>query len=107
MWFMGKLRNLDQAYISFEKLAEYCLNELHPHRKDRAIVFKTVLGIGINEASLLKKAIMQGLSENDCVAKGKDNYGERFSVEMKISIFQYETVISTGWIVRVGEDYPD
>ncbi len=103
---MGILINHDKAYISLEKLSEYCLNEFHPHGKDKAIVFKTVLGIGIKEASKLKEAILKGLSENDCIAKEQDEYGKRFSVLMKVSIFQKETIINTGWIYRTGEDYP-
>jgi hypothetical protein len=103
---MGKLINHANAYISLEKLTAYCLNEFHPHGKEKAIVFKTVLGIGINEASILKEAILKGLSENDSIAKGQDEYGKRFSVLMKVSIFQKEAIINTGWIFRSGEDYP-
>ena len=103
---MGRLVNHDNAYISLTKLTEYCLNEFHPHGKDKAIAFKTILGIGTMEASILKDAILKGLSENDCIPKEQDEYGKRFSVIMKVSIFQKETIINTGWIYRAGEDYP-
>jgi hypothetical protein len=103
---VGKLKNHDRAFISLEKLTEYCLNEFHPYGKEKAIPFKSILGIGAGEASLLKDAILKGVSENDCAIKEQDEYGERFSVTMKISIFQKEAVVTTGWIIRTGEDYP-
>ncbi len=103
---MGKLKNHDKAYISLEKLTEYCLNEFHPYGKEKALIFKSVLGIGASEADLLKDAIQVGLSENDCTIKEKDEFGERFSVIMKISIFQKVAVINTGWIIRTSEGYP-
>ena len=53
------------------------------------------------DAVLLKDAIIKGLSENDCEIKEQDEYGQRFSVNM-----QKEAVVSTGWIIRTGEDFP-
>ncbi len=103
---MGKLKNHENAYISLEKLTGYCLNEHHPYGKEKAVTFKSVLGIGVNEATLLKEAILKGLAENDCLVREKDEYGERFTVHMKIRIFQKETIVTTGWIIRTGEDYP-
>ena len=64
------------------------------------------MGIGASEAAILKKAILKEILENDCVVKEHDEFGERFSVTMKINIFQKEAVVTTGWIIRSGEDYP-
>lgn len=103
---MGKLRNHENAYVSLEKLTEYCLNEHHPYGKEKAVTFKSALGIGVNEAALLKEAIIKGLPENDCLIREKDEYGERFTVLLKIRIFQKEATVITGWIIRNEEDYP-
>ena len=103
---MSKLRNYEKAYISLEKLAEYCLNEFHPYGKEKAAIFNSVLGIGASESGLLKDAIIKGLSENDCVLREQDEYGERFSVDMKISILHKEAIVTTGWIIRTDEDFP-
>ncbi|MCA6380662.1 MAG: hypothetical protein IM574_03315 [Cytophagales bacterium] len=51
---MSRLKNYEKAYVSVEKLRGYCLNEYHPYGKEKAATFKSVLGIGINEAALLK-----------------------------------------------------
>jgi hypothetical protein len=60
---VGKLKNHDKAFISLEKLKEYWLNEFHPYGKEKATVFKSILGIGVDEAALLKNAIQEGVLE--------------------------------------------
>jgi hypothetical protein len=82
------------------------LNEYHPHGKEKAITFKSVLGIGINEAAFLKDAILKGLTENDCVVREQDEFGQRFTVTMRIRIFEREANVTTGWIIRNGESNP-
>jgi hypothetical protein len=103
---MGKLKNYEKAYVSLKKLSGYFLNEYHPYGKEKASTLKSVLSIGINEAGLLKDAILRGASENDCKAREKDEYGERFTVTMRIRIFEKEANVTTGWIIRTDEDYP-
>ncbi len=78
----------------------------HPYGKEKAVTFKSALGITVNEAALLKEAIIKGLPGNDCFIREKDEYGERFTVLMKIRIFQKEAIVITGWIIRNEEDYP-
>ena len=77
---MAMLTNYENAFIDLNKLTDYALNEFHPFGKQKAAVFKSVLGIGVNEAEVLKKAILAGLAENESVVKDVDKYGKRFSV---------------------------
>ena len=103
---MEKLPNFENAYIGIEKLTEYSLNELHHIGKEKAIVFKSVLGLTSENAILLKEAIFKGTAVNPCIKKEKDKYGERFSVNLKVRIFEKEATITTGWIIKSGEDFP-
>lgn len=103
---MGKLPNKDLAHVAIEKLSEYCLNESHPYGKEKAIVFKSVLGITRDESRLLKTAILDGLHHHDCIKRNKDEYGERYTVVMKIRIFEREAEITTGWIITTHENFP-
>jgi hypothetical protein len=32
--------------------------------------------------------------------------GKRFSVIMKIRIFEKEAFVTTGWIIKIGENFP-
>lgn len=103
---MAKLENLENAFIDINKLTHYALNEFHPFGKEKAFVFKSVLGIGVNEAEIFKKAILSELANYDCEVKEQDEFGKRFTVIMKIRIFGREALVTTGWIIRNGEDFP-
>jgi hypothetical protein len=103
---MAKLDNHERAWVSLEKLTAYCLNEQHPNGKEKATTFKLVLGIGVDDAEVLRQAILKGVFENDCQIREQDEYGTRYTVIMKIRIFEKDADITTGWIIRTGEDYP-
>ena len=103
---MAKLENYKNAFISIEKLTGFCLNDLHPTGKQKAFVFKSILGISEKDAGILSEAIKIGLIENESFEREIDLYGRRFSVRMKISIFDSEAFVTTGWIIKRGEDFP-
>lgn len=103
---MNRLPNFINAYVGLEKLTEYCLNEAHPVGKQKAIVFKSALGIDASNALLLKEAILHRLVNSECVEKETDAFGKRFSVAMNIRIFEGEANVITSWIIRTGEDFP-
>ncbi len=103
---MDRLPNFANAFVGIEKLTEYSLSELHPVGKEKAIVFKSVLGITSENALLLKEAILLGVGQNSSTKKQTDEYGKRFTVNMKIRIFEKEAKITTGWIIKTGEDFP-
>ncbi|MDX2189936.1 MAG: hypothetical protein SFY32_08740 [Bacteroidota bacterium] len=103
---MGKLPNFDNAHVGIEKLTEYCLNEHHPYGKEKALVFKSALGIGINDANKLKEEIIRNISKVNCIERESDEYGKRYTVIIKIRIFDKEADVVTGWIIRKSEDFP-
>lgn len=103
---MAKLQNFENALIDINKLTQYSLNEFHPFGKEKALVFKSVFGIGAQDADLLKNAILQGLAKNECTEKEHDVFGKRFSVIMKIRIFDKYAFVTTGWIIKRGESFP-
>lgn len=104
--FMIPLPNHTNAVVTIEKLTDYCMNELHPSGKDKAVVFKSALGIGKEDAHLLRDAILSGLSSNECKPSTVDEFGARFSVRMKVRIFDREAEIVTAWIIRFEEGFP-
>lgn len=103
---MARLENFENAFIDINKLTHYALNEFHPFGKEKAFVLKSVLGIGVNDAELLKKVILSELANYDCEGKEQDEFGKRFIVIMKIRIFDKEAFVTTCWIIRNGEDFP-
>lgn len=74
---MNRLPNYENAFIDSRKLTEYCLNTEHPYGKEKAAVFQTILGVGINKAEILVQEIHTGLAMNECAIKSTDAYGVR------------------------------
>jgi len=103
---MALLHGFQQAFISIEKLRDYCLNPYHPVGKDKAIVFKSALGLTGQEAEFLKKAILNKLPVSEAVPAREDQHGKRFTVDIKIRNFDKEATIRTGWIIKKDEDFP-
>lgn len=103
---MNRLPNYENAFIDSRKLTEYCLNANHPYGKEKAAVFQTVLGVGINEAEILEHEIHAGLALNECVIKSTDTYGVRYTVTMKVCIFERYANLTTGWIILNNENFP-
>lgn len=103
---MGLLPNHQNAVIPIEKLTEYCLNEEHPAGKEKARVFKSVLGLTSDNASLLKEIILENLEANPAMERHEDEYGKRYSVKMNVCIFGKDVQLVTGWIILSNLDYP-
>jgi hypothetical protein len=103
---MNRLPNFEKAVILIEKLSEYCLSEIHPKGKDKAIVFKSALGMTSLHAEILREKILNALAESECIENEPDQFGRRFSVLMKITNFDREAIVTTGWIIKPDEDFP-
>ncbi len=81
-----KLPNAQQAYIDIRKLEDYCLNDEHPRGKDKAIVFKSALGVTRIHSLILKNEILGKVGEFEASERDSDEYGRRFSVTMDLTI---------------------
>ena len=103
---MALLPNYQQAFIAIEKLGDYCLNPFHPVGKDKAIVFKSALGLTDRDANFLKGAIIEKLPESEATLGREDQYGKRYTVDIKVRNLDKEAVVRTGWIIRKDESFP-
>jgi hypothetical protein len=100
------LPNYPEAFIDITKLSEYCLSEEHPLGKFKAYLFKNELGITKEHSLLLKDEILRGLVYSKAKKKREDHFGTRYSVNIKIRIFEKEAMVCTAWIIRTEEDFP-
>jgi hypothetical protein len=60
---MSLLPNWKLAVIPDGKLELYCLNPFHPKGKDKARVFKSVLGLTVKDAFKLENLILTGIGQ--------------------------------------------
>lgn len=103
---MNLLPNYEQAIIPIEKLRDYALSMEHEVGKDKAIVFKSALGLNQEDAEWLKMRILEGLENHEVVEKEATLYGRRFNVDVEIRKFDKKANVRTAWIIKNNEDTP-
>jgi uncharacterized protein DUF6883 len=103
---MARLPNIDGAILEIRKIADYCLNPLHPRGRHKARVFRQALGVEQNDALWLKDAILAALSNADATELELDEQGKRWRVDVPVARQDRRVVVRTIWIVRTGEQRP-
>lgn len=96
-----------QAVIPPAKVFQYALNLEHPTGRNKAIVFRDVLGyVPANGDELIQK-IMQGLSSWKAAQKEDTPYGIPFEVKMLVTGPSGRTTpVLSAWIIKNGSDFP-
>lgn len=101
-----KLRNgKDSVVIDAEgKFKGYCLKLEHPNGGPKARVFKSVLGIGPDDAEYLEKQIRNGLLESKIVFNDNDQWGRKYETTIPVKGRNGNVAdVTVGWIF----DYKD
>lgn len=101
------LPNCENAVISREKLERYCLDPEHVSStigkssgKDKARVFRAVLGFLKADWELLKNRILEELPYAEATAGDEDEHGKRYTVVVAITGPNGNTaVVLTAWIM--------
>ncbi len=101
-----KLPNGDRADLG-TKIQEYSLNPLHREGQHKARVFASVLGITLDNAELLRSAVLQAAATSeDAESRGDNGYGEVFVLRFPLLTETGSATVLTAWIVRHSEDFP-
>ena len=105
-----KLPNAEKAVVDIEKLRDYSLNPDHPEGKHKARVFQERLGIGRNDAGMLRQSILEAILTVEATEQLPTAYGRRFVVDFEMQrgqgIILFKAVVRTAWIIRNDEDFP-
>jgi hypothetical protein len=72
-----KLPSGDQAVIDERKLWGYTLNPRHPHGRQHAHLFKSLLGIDLSNWQTLKRELARAAREDEATEGKKSGYGRR------------------------------
>ena len=101
------LPHREQAVIPPAKVFQYALNLEHPTGRNKAIVFRDVLGyVQANGDELIQKVI-QGLSSWRAVQKDDTLYGVPFEVKMLVTGPSGRTApVLSAWIIKNGNNFP-
>jgi len=95
------LPNAERAVIPIEKLRDYVLDTGHPEGRNKAAVFKDVLGIERRHADVLAELIKSTLSCAPAQSAESDEYGDRWTTYHHImGLNARPAVVTVGWIFR-------
>jgi hypothetical protein len=103
---MGVLPNWKHAVIPEGKLEHYCLNPFHPKGKDKARVFKSVLGFTEKDAYLLEKLILTEIAHFEAIFVDSIDWGELWRVDIEIAKENEKILLRTNWIIKYANNYP-
>lgn len=101
-----KLPNGDRAVIAIEKLRDYCLDARHARGRHKARVFATALGWTAGDAEQLRDLLLAAARREDAISGEKDEYGQRYTLDLKVPGPHGSVAIRSLWMVRSGEDFP-
>ncbi len=101
-----KLPNANRADLG-TKIEDYSLNFRHREGQHKARVFLSVLGISLENAALLRRAVLEAANtSNDVEPRGDNGFGEVFVMRFAMKTAAGSALILTAWIIRHGEDFP-
>lgn len=99
--------NADSVIIDTRKFTDYALNPNHDVGRHKARVFESALGYNQSNATELILKIRQGLKDNPARLGKKDQYGQRYTVDIPITGANGKTaIVTTGWILVPGSEIP-
>ena len=101
-----KLPGGERAIVDIAKLRDYCLNDQHPRGRHKARVFASALGLTVADADVLRQALLGAAREGQALESDRDDYGQRYVVDLEMSGPGGRASVRSCWIILHGEDFP-
>lgn len=90
--------------VEIAKIRDYCLNPSHPRGKHKARVFLAVLGMTVDHAEELRRALLEAATSRDAIVGASDLYGTRYIIDFEMKHGNRTAMIRSCWIIRGGEN---
>lgn len=101
-----KLPNFEQAVVDIAKLRDYCLNPEHEEGRHKARVFKSALGITLDNAEILQDALLNAGQTYEAVPSTQTKDGQFYVIEFQMKVASKEAIVRSVWLVEADKDYP-
>lgn len=101
-----KLPNADRAIIDIRKLSTYCLDLEHSDGQHKARVFRSALGLGLEDVDELRTTLLEAVLTSQAIPTQQDQHGQRYVVDFLMTRFNKQAIVRSAWIVRKTEDFP-
>lgn len=101
-----RLPNAAQALIPIEKIRSYALNTQNPRGRDKARMFRSILGYTQDDADELVAKLLAGVQETPARLRQSTPFGHSYEVVVQVTSAKATALVTTGWIVRPGSSIP-
>ncbi len=88
------------------KLETYTLNFDHSRGKHKARVFRSKLGITLENKEVLISALLRATTSTEAKFKGSNRHGDEYVVEFMLSTKAETFIVRSTWIIRTHEQHP-
>jgi hypothetical protein len=89
------------------KLEDYTLNPWHRDGRHKARVFASVLGLSLENAAVLRAALLRvAATSNRFEARGDNGFGQVYVPGFPLATDTGTATLMSAWIIRHGEDFP-
>ena len=95
-----KLPNPEQAIVEIQKLTGYCLSFAHSDGRHKAYVFRSALGLTIDNAEELRSVLLEAVQRYDAIAGKSNLQGQKYIIEVPMTRMNQTATIRSGWIIR-------
>lgn len=86
--------------VEIDKIAGYSLNPKHPEGKHKARVFKSALGLNLDDAEELQVILLQAVANYDAIPGKRNLYGQKYIIDFPLNRSDKQAIIQSIWIVR-------
>ena len=100
------IHNYEHAFIDIRKLTDYCLNLEHMEGKHKARVFKSALGLSLDNVEKLQAALFEAVQTQPAISIQQNTYGQKYVVDFMMTHFYKRAMVRSVWMVRHTEGFP-
>jgi hypothetical protein len=98
--------NAENAVVEIEKLTEYCLNPIHEIGGDKARVFRSALGLTVEDVNELRDGLKDAIKQVGASEGVLNQFGQRYIVDFEMVRGLQRATIRSVWIIGPGKNYP-
>jgi hypothetical protein len=69
-------------------------------------VFQSVLGLGAEDAEVLREALLQAVQLYDAVPGKANQQGQKYVLDFPLTVAAKPALVRSAWIVRWNENFP-
>ena len=89
-----------------DKLITYALNKDHKDGQHKARLFKSKLGITLDNKEILVTTLIKVAEEDDYIFTQNSQYGQKYVIDFYLTTNVGSSKIRSAWIIPFDDDYP-